>query len=337
MFVSLHVGPASASPEEAGPHDVGFFDVSFSNMWGNYDAMVYYPAGEYGYDAPLDNTDERYPALSFAPGVGNTHNSYSWFGEHMASWGFVVIIWTPPDINAAYHQRRDGHLEAIEVLNDLHRGGKLRGRVGMDSIGLAGHSYGATGTLLAVPEDNRVRAGVALAGYVGEHYQEMLNAAQRTSVPVQLQSGTGDTLCPASESEEYFDMLGTVPKEVIIIEGADHESFCCVEDEYNDVVKKYMTAWFLNYLSNDMQGELVCGETEQYDEETGVKSTHRSAHCGSDSSKADLNRDGTTDVQDLVLIAGDLQKTSGFFPGADINSDGIVDIFDLVLAVVEFL
>jgi hypothetical protein len=164
----------------------------------------------------------------------------------------------------------------------------------------------------------------------------MLDAAQRTSVPVQLQSGTVDSLCPPSESEKYFDMLGAVPKEVIIIDGADHVSFCCAEDEYDSAVARYMAAWFLNYLSSDRQDGLVCGEAEQYDEATRVTTAHRSAHCSSEYSKADLNRDGTTDVQDLVLIAGDMQRTYGFSPGADINMDGIVDIFDLVLAVVGF-
>ena len=43
---------------------------------------------------------------------------------------------------------------------------------------------------------------------------------------------------------------------------------------------------------------------------------------------ADVNGDGTVNIQDLVLVASSLGKTGP--ASADVNADGVVDIRDLV-------
>ncbi|MFH1510839.1 MAG: dockerin type I domain-containing protein [Candidatus Woesearchaeota archaeon] len=45
----------------------------------------------------------------------------------------------------------------------------------------------------------------------------------------------------------------------------------------------------------------------------------------------DLNCDKKVDIFDLVLVAQNYGKTSGFDVRADANKDGEVNIFDLVL------
>jgi len=46
--------------------------------------------------------------------------------------------------------------------------------------------------------------------------------------------------------------------------------------------------------------------------------------------KADLNNDGVVDIEDLIIVAIDFGKTSGFDPIADVVQNGEIDIFDVV-------
>jgi hypothetical protein len=46
--------------------------------------------------------------------------------------------------------------------------------------------------------------------------------------------------------------------------------------------------------------------------------------------------DGKVDIFDLVLVAQNFGKTSGFDSRADANDDGKVDIFDLVIVAQNF-
>ena len=54
------------------------------------------------------------------------------------------------------------------------------------------------------------------------------------------------------------------------------------------------------------------------------------------SANADLNNDGNVDVSDLIIVAGDFGKTSGFNSRADTDSNNIVDIFDVVYVASRF-
>ena len=50
---------------------------------------------------------------------------------------------------------------------------------------------------------------------------------------------------------------------------------------------------------------------------------------------ADVNGDGSVNIQDLVLVAGQLGKTGEDIP-ADVNRDGVVNILDLVFVAGAF-
>jgi hypothetical protein len=59
----------------------------------------------------------------------------------------------------------------------------------------------------------------------------------------------------------------------------------------------------------------------------------RAAGC---SKLGDVNCDSSVDIIDLVIIAQNFNKSSGFYEGADQNNDGRVDIVDLVIVAQNF-
>jgi hypothetical protein len=45
----------------------------------------------------------------------------------------------------------------------------------------------------------------------------------------------------------------------------------------------------------------------------------------------DVNNDGVVNTADLLIIIGDLGKTSGFNPNSDVKADGVINLYDLVV------
>jgi hypothetical protein len=50
----------------------------------------------------------------------------------------------------------------------------------------------------------------------------------------------------------------------------------------------------------------------------------------------DVNNDGKVDITDLIIVASNLGRISGFDPRADTNTDSIIDIFDVVFVASRF-
>jgi hypothetical protein len=49
------------------------------------------------------------------------------------------------------------------------------------------------------------------------------------------------------------------------------------------------------------------------------------------SALGDVNNDGVVNTADLLIIIGDLGKTSGFNPNSDVRADGVINLYDLVV------
>jgi hypothetical protein len=58
--------------------------------------------------------------------------------------------------------------------------------------------------------------------------------------------------------------------------------------------------------------------------------------CSGSCTSGDLNNDGKVDLRDLIIIARNFGKTSGFDPKSDPNRDGGVDLLDLILVARAF-
>ena len=78
-------------PEQPGPYAFAHYDTSFTDDHGDFASTVYYPASADG--AP-------FPIVTFAPGTCSIKEWYTWFGEQLAGYGYIVLVFTPPAITA---------------------------------------------------------------------------------------------------------------------------------------------------------------------------------------------------------------------------------------------
>lgn len=78
----------------------------FSNQEGRYSTTVFYPI-----------RTGVHPAVAFSPGLGALAQWYQWIGKHLASHGYIVLIFTVPiPLFADTIQQEAGFVTAFEFL-----------------------------------------------------------------------------------------------------------------------------------------------------------------------------------------------------------------------------
>ncbi len=151
-------------------------------------------------DAPIATTKSNYPVIIFSPGNGAPINIYSVFIEELASHGYVVFginypylsspvvfpggriikkmpmeklkqIWgVSTDDEVATHEQKLWAADiqfVLDKLADINAGDPnniLRGKLDLNHIGLAGHSFGGGSSIQACALDVRCKAAANIDG-----------------------------------------------------------------------------------------------------------------------------------------------------------------------------
>jgi predicted dienelactone hydrolase len=242
----------------------------------------------------LPKTNGPHPIIIFSHGLGGSREGYSYLGEWWAGNGYVVVhpqhagsdenVWK----NAPLAERRQVLAKATtDLSNSLNRIGDvkfvideltrlqadsaspLRGRLDLDRIGLAGHSYGGWTTLAVVGRvpafvrqsigDPRVKAAIQMSAPAlpGASYANV-------TIPVLHLTGTlddspiGET--KAADRRKPFDAMSAAPTGLIIYDGADHMTFSgrtpllsspARDDRYEGSIKVVTTAFWNAWLKGD--------------------------------------------------------------------------------------
>ncbi len=109
-------------------------------------------------DASPDIAGGPYPLVIFSHGFGAHRHTYAYLTEHLASYGFVVIVpdhlevWNPEmsELGESAFERPLDIQQVIAFAGTLAASdGELAGLVDMNQIGVAGHSYGGYTALTA--------------------------------------------------------------------------------------------------------------------------------------------------------------------------------------------
>jgi predicted dienelactone hydrolase len=287
------VGASPAPPDQPGPFHVGWYKIWYKvSPYGVYRATIRYPATRDGWRAPLDTSQAPYPGIVVANGFAGSERQITWIPEHLTSYGYVTLCFTPPHkVSGSTTQWAFGFGGGFQTLlqQNSSPSSPMHGAFDNNTRGAIGLSMGGGGCLEATGTPGFfIDAAVALAPATKS---SVLAAARNITVPTQLQVGTLDGLVPAaSVLRLYTDTLtnGTV-KEYLAITGGNHIGFIdqkyaqfaarlgidtpagiTVEQQHN-VSRRYFTAWFQYYLRHlDGYGTYLFGDDAQYDVDSGI-------------------------------------------------------------------
>jgi predicted dienelactone hydrolase len=257
--VPLPTASRTAPPtwkETRGPHEV----ESFREVWRDE---------ERARDVPVKiwrpKTAGAAPVVIFSHGLGGTRDNYANHGLHWSSHGYVVVhlqhlgsddgVWRGASRPMEALQRAATDVENLLArpkdvrfaIDELTRraaleDGPLAGRVDLERLAVAGHSFGAytalcaAGRDLVLPgggkvevSDPRVKACIAMSPQ-GSARERSNGSWSDFACPVLHMTGTKDTSpirgdTGPAERRIPFDTIARAEQYLLILEGAEHSAF----------------------------------------------------------------------------------------------------------------
>jgi len=208
--------------------------------------------------------DGPFPVILFSHGVGGTRDGYEYLGRHWASHGYISVHVQHIGSDDATWRGAEHPLEAMrQAVNDpanavnrpldirfaitrleqLNReDSPLKGRLDLDRIGMAGHSFGAYTTQAVIGEvfvlangqevslpDPRVKAAIAMAPSAPARRQDIDKAFAAVKVPCFYMTGTADETAigetKAADRRIPFDRTHGADACLVTFTGGDHLIF----------------------------------------------------------------------------------------------------------------
>ncbi|NUQ00684.1 MAG: hypothetical protein HUU35_12605 [Armatimonadetes bacterium] len=217
---------------------------------------IYLPAGE-----------QPAPVIIFSHGLGGSRENYQFQGQHWASHGLVAVhlqhpgsdesVWRDvpvaqrraalnkavADPQQAWHRPRDVRL-AVDQLTLMNRAeGPLRGRLDLEQLGMAGHSFGAWTTQAVIGmanprlrvdlgfHDPRFRAAVIESPNHSDRSGDPAAVYSPIAVPALHLTGRhddspiGDNLTRPEQRRVPFDHITRADQYLLVLAEGDHMIF----------------------------------------------------------------------------------------------------------------
>jgi predicted dienelactone hydrolase len=240
-----------------GPYQVAYYS-SYPAVSEFSAATIYFPA----------NKGEDFAGVAISPGFVESQKNMSWWGNHLASHGFAVLILDTNELSDDPVLRADALMAAIAVLrNEGERmGGTLRGKILNDRMAVMGHSMGGGGTLIAANAHSaKLKAAIPFTPWQpGGDFSAI-------SIPTLVIAGESDRIAPvADHAFPHFDSLSDdIPKMYFEIRGGNHyiantdtgEDRLTPNIDVHDLVGGMAVAWLKLFVDGDEEyRELVFGE-----------------------------------------------------------------------------
>lgn len=216
-----------------------------------------------------ENTSAPAPVVIFSHGLGGSTAAAPYLGKALAAHGYYAFFIQHPGSDKSIWEGIKNPLKikrslksgmTAEAANDRYNDipfvideiirlnkaeGPLKGKLNTDKIGMAGHSFGARGVLMAAGEksmmrgkaykDPRIKAFIALSPNVPEYAMKMPNydiTSNYTNInaPVFHMTGTKDAhpfdrgFDPLTRTKPY-QFIQASNQYLLVLDGADHATF----------------------------------------------------------------------------------------------------------------
>ncbi len=270
-----------------GPYPVTGFHTHVAE---NEPITVLYPDTE----EPL----EHLPVVIFSAGFIQPRASYEGFARQLAQWGYVAVIRSYPSLGFAGFgdALMDTHVAQVRRLIDwldtqnANSESPLYGKVDTTTVGLTGHSLGATVSICTALVEPRVKAVVSLdVSYNGGDFDVIDELPYTTVAFMYIAASAGGWCSRAPGTNGLLFDYTPAPTALVTIVGADHMDFmdrpigannlgfiACpqgpTDDQLvRDLATKYMVAWFNVQLKGEAEfAEYYNGSFAAADEAAGL-------------------------------------------------------------------
>jgi predicted dienelactone hydrolase len=203
--VEIGPDPTSSLVNGDGPFAVSSASVSSYAVTGFGGGTIYYPttAGSYG-------------VIAVCPGYTASASSIAWFARRLASHGFVTMA---INTNSRYDFPNSRATQLAAALRYLTTSSSstIRSRIRATDRGVAGHSMGGGGTLIACSNDPSLKVGIPLTPW---------NSSTNFSdvrVPQLIIGADGDSVAsPASHARPFYNSITNAEKAYALLNNASH-------------------------------------------------------------------------------------------------------------------
>ncbi|MEA1796876.1 poly(ethylene terephthalate) hydrolase family protein [Rhodococcus qingshengii] len=197
------------------------------------------------YPTDIATTEGRHPVVTFGNGSYATYEEYEALLQHLASWGFVVVV-------ADSSVTGDGTeiLGAAQYVVDQNTNAEsiFHQRINTDNIASVGHSQGAGGAINAATQSANLITATAVLDLPDPWWAsrpvDVIDVAKLTG-PTFFMTGADDPVSTADPQAEYFDKT-TGPAVRGRLLGVSHNWAADGEG-----FRGYLTAWLRFTLSGD--------------------------------------------------------------------------------------
>ncbi|MBN1620809.1 T9SS type A sorting domain-containing protein [candidate division WOR-3 bacterium] len=207
------------------------------------------------------------PVIVFGHGFQMGIDRYYSYGEHLASWGFVVVIPTisNPFLVPEHFTRARSMVDAARFVSSLNdsAGDDFYQKLEASKWGFAGHSMGGGIALLASDTFGLIDTLRAVVSVASPQTTPATNP-QNLNVPKMILTGGVDNIAPWDEVRAAYWSGSPPPGCFAVITGANHGYFMdysyfwenggtatITREQQQITTKKFMTAYFERYLHSD--------------------------------------------------------------------------------------
>lgn len=257
--------PTLESLGRPGPYQVAYYDqLPPSDAYA--DATLYFPA----------NRGDDFGGVAISPGFIEIQENIEWWGRHLASYGFAVLILDTNSPRDNPQLRADALMAALETIRGegIRSGSPIRGKILDDRMAVMGHSMGGGGALLAANAySDQIRAAIPFTPWLPDA------DFGSVAVPTLVMAGEIDRIAAvADHAWPHFQSLPEgIPRMYMEFAGGNHFIANSVTEneglrpniDVRDLVGALGVAWLKYFVDGDEEyrdiiyGELPAGQRER--------------------------------------------------------------------------